>query len=168
MTARTPHSPPEPAHHPAHHPVRAGLQDERLRRLLGYSLAQATIPTSNLYRKHVGETFSLRPVEYSLLVLLDANPDVTPKQLAKALSVSVPYLTVTLDRLEERGLLGRSRSEVDRRSANVRLTRSGRELVRKAEAVATQMESELLSHLSPGERVLLFELLDRLATHRRV
>lgn len=139
-----------------------------MRRLLGYSLVQAAIPTSNLYQKHVGEPFNLRRVEYSLLVLVDSNHDVTPKQLAKALSVSVPYLTVTLDRLEERGLLSRSRSEVDRRSAHVLLTRQGRELVQRAETVATSMETELLSHLSPGERVLLFELLERVATHRRV
>ena len=100
-------------------------------------------------------------------MLVDSNRDVAPKQLARALGVSVPYLTITLDPLEARGLLGRSRSEVDRRSQHVRLTRKGADLVKKAEAVATSMEKELLSHLTPGESALLFELLQRVAAHRR-
>lgn len=150
------------------HDSRGALADERMRRLLGYSLAQASIPTVSLFQKHVGKPFDLRRVEYSLLSLVGSNRDVTPKQLAKALSVSVPYLTVTLDRLEERGLLSRSRSEVDRRSAHVRLTRKGGELVKKAEGIAMTMEGELLSHLTPGERALLFELLERVGARRYV
>ncbi|MDM0001128.1 MarR family transcriptional regulator [Variovorax sp. J22P240] len=138
-----------------------------MRRLLGYSLVQAAIPTTNLFLKNVGEPFDLRRAEYSLLVLVDANRDVGPKQLARALGVSMPYLTVTLDRLEARGLLGRSRSEVDRRSQHVRLTRKGADLVKRAEAVAMSMEKELLSHLTPGEGALLFELLQRVASQRR-
>ncbi|MFS2102294.1 MarR family winged helix-turn-helix transcriptional regulator [Variovorax sp. Varisp85] len=164
MTAR----PPPSSHEPARHPDRSGLEDERMRRLLGYSLVQATIPTSTLYEKHVGEPFNLRRVEFSLLVLVDSNSDVTPKQLARALYVSMPYLTITLDRLEERGLLNRSRSETDRRSAHVRLTRKGSDLVKKAETVAAKMEADLLAHLTPGERGMLFELLERVAAHRRV
>lgn len=164
MTARPPSTLTEPAHHPAP----GGLDDGRLQQLLGYSLVQAAIPTSKIFVKHVGEPFGLRPVEYSLLVLVDSNHDVTPKQLAKALSVSVPYLTVTLDRLEERALLGRTRSEVDRRSQHVRLTRKGADLVKKAEAVAMTMEDSLLGHLTPGECALLFELLERVASNRRV
>lgn len=163
MTART----LTPTHEPAVHSPRGGLEDERMRRLLGYSLVQAAIPTTNLFLKHVGEPFDLRRVEYSLLVLVDSNRDVAPKQLARALAVSVPYLTVTLDRLEARGLLGRSRSEVDRRSQHVRLTRKGADLVKKAEAVALSMEKELLGHLTPGESALLFELLQRVSAHRR-
>lgn len=163
MTARA----SQPPHGPTQ-PSRGGLDDERLRRLLGYSLVQAAIPTTNLYTRHVGEPFGLRRVEYSLLALVDSNQDVTPKQLARALSVSMPYLTVTLDRLEERGLLSRSRNEVDRRSQHVRLTRKGLDLVKKAESVAMTMEKDLLGHLTAGEKALLFELLERVASHRRV
>lgn len=164
MTSRT----PSPPHDPAPHGTRGGgLEDERMRRLLGYSLAQASISPANLFLKHVGVPFDLRRVEYSLLILVDSNRDVTPKQLARALAVSVPYLTVTLDKLEARGLLGRSRSEVDRRSQHVELTRKGVELVKKAEAAAMSMEKQLLSHFTVGESALLFELLQRVAAQRR-
>lgn len=163
MTART----PTPTQESAAHSPRGSVADERMHRLLGYSLAQAMIPATNLFLKHVGEPFDLRRVEYSLLVLVDSNRDITPKQLARALGVAVPYLTITLDRLQARELLGRSRSDVDRRSQHVRLTRKGADLVKRAEAVAMSMEKELLGHLTPGESALLFELLQRIASHRR-
>ena len=63
------------------------------------------------------------------------------KQFAKALGVSVPYPTVTLDRLERAGFC-RSRSEVDRRSALVRLTRTRRGLAQKAEALPPEWKNE--------------------------
>ena len=40
-------------------------------------------------------------------------------------------------------------------------------LVRKAERIADGMESELLGHLSETERAQLFQLLEKVARHRR-
>jgi len=146
----------------AHH----GLDDSRMRSLLGFSIAQAAIPTFQVFDKHIGEPLQLRRVDFTILVLVDANPDTTQKQLARALRLSVPYLTVTLDRLQERGLLTRLRSEVDRRSQLIRLTADGAALLQRAEAIATTMEADLLATLTAGERAILFELLHKVAARR--
>jgi MarR family transcriptional regulator for hemolysin len=139
-----------------------------MRLLLGYVLTVAAIPPLKVFDRCISEPFQLRRVEFTILVLVHDNVDTTTKHLGRSLRVSLPYLTVTLDRLQERGLLTRVRSEVDRRSQIIRLTEQGQTLLREAQAVASTMEAELLAVFSPGERTMLFELLNKLSGgHRR-
>jgi DNA-binding MarR family transcriptional regulator len=97
---------------------------------------------------------------------VDANRDATNRQLARLLRLSMPYLTVTLDKLAARGLLARARNDVDRRSALLRLTEEGHRLVREADAIAATMEGALLGRLTHGGGAILFELLDKISSPR--
>jgi DNA-binding MarR family transcriptional regulator len=106
-------------------------------------------------------------VEFSLLLILQANDRVTPKQLAQALALSAPNLTILLDRLQERGVIERVRSDSDRRSQHVLLTASGLLLARQCEGLCGTMEADLDDCLSPGEHLLLIELLQKVARHGR-
>lgn len=144
-----------------------GLNHAGLQHLLGYLLAQAEIPARALFFQHVGEPLKLRPVEFSILMLLAFNPGATPKKLSQALAVSAPNLTVLLDRMAEKGWLERQRSESDRRAQHVHLTRAGRELAHQAHQVSLTMEHDLLSQFSEGERAMLRELLGKLARSRK-
>ena len=146
---------------PSHH-----LDDSRMRRLLGYCLAQASAAGNRVFDEHIGTPLALRRVDYTILVLVDANPDATNRQLARLLGLSMPYLTITLDKLAARGLVSRTRSEADRRSSLLRLTDEGRSLLREAEDIAATMEKRLLAPLSSGERALLFELLRKVWVSR--
>lgn len=144
------------------------LDHHRLTRLLGYQLAQATIPTNRLFKTHIEGPCQLNKLEFSLLMLVASNAHVTPKRLLVAMNVPGPNLTLLLARLEARGLLLRERSETDRRVQHVHLTEAGQALVNRLETIIDHMEADLLSHLSPGERALLFELLAKVAVHRKV
>ncbi|WP_240635863.1 MarR family winged helix-turn-helix transcriptional regulator [Caldimonas tepidiphila] len=144
-----------------------GLDHSRMLRLLGYNLAQADIPAKKAFIKYMGP-LGLRPVEYTVLTLVMSNENVTQKQLSQALSVSAPNMTLLLDRLEERRLISRTRSEADRRMQIIALTEQGQELMRRAEEISVTMEKEILRHLTPAERAILFELLQKVAAHRRV
>jgi hypothetical protein len=73
---------------------------------------------------------------------------------------------VTLDKLAAKGLLTRVRNDEDRRSSLLRLSREGKRLVRKADAIAATMESALLGRLTQGEAGILFELLDKISWPR--
>lgn len=70
-----------------------------------------------------------------------------------------------LDRIQDRGLVERVRSAVDRRSQQVLLTSAGQELVQGLEARVPGMEVELDAVLSPAERAMLIELLQKVAAH---
>lgn len=145
-----------------------GLDQSCLRHVLGYHLAQADIPVKKVFFKHIGEPLQLRPVEFTILMLVANNEDVTQKHLSQALSVSAPNITTLIDRLVERELVIRVRSETDRRSQYIRLTRKGAALARKAHEVSLTMEQELVRHLTEAERAMLIELLQKVARHRRV
>ncbi|MCK6423809.1 MAG: MarR family winged helix-turn-helix transcriptional regulator [Burkholderiaceae bacterium] len=144
-----------------------GLDEGALGGVLGYHISQASVTTLELFGRHVGEPLDLRPVEFSLLLLLQANTQVTPKLLAQALALSAPNLTILLDRLQERGLIERVRSEADRRSQHVLLTPTGLQLAERCVALCGTMELELDDCLTPGEHLLLIELLQKVVRHGR-
>jgi MarR family transcriptional regulator for hemolysin len=144
------------------------LDHGRMRKLLGYNLAQAAIPSFKIFQKRIGEPFQLRRLDFTILMLVAANPGVTQRQMSLALEVSAPRLTLVCDKLEERELITRTRSEDDRRKQYIALTRKGGALVRKAERIAEHMERELLGHLTDLEQTMLFQLLEKVAVHRRV
>ena len=131
--------------------------------VLGYHIAQAAVTTVDLFERHVGQPFGLRKVEYSLLLLVLANRPLSPKKLAQALALSAPNLTLLLDRLQERGLLRRERSQIDRRSQNVVLTDDGQRIAQASGAAAVPMESALFDRLSRAEHAMLIELLLKVA-----
>ena len=136
--------------------------------LLGYQLARATIPTNRIFKAQIEEAFRLNKLEFTLLMLSAHNSHVTPKRLATALNVPGPNLTVLLDRLEARGYLRREKSEVDRRLQWVKMTPEGLACVAALQCTTSQMEADLLANLSVAERAMLFELLRKVAVHRRM
>jgi MarR family transcriptional regulator for hemolysin len=115
-----------------------------------------------LFERFVGEPFGLRKVEFSLLLLVLTNRAIPPKQLARALAVTAPTLTLLLDRLQQRGLLRREPNPRDGRSQNVVLTEAGQRLAEDAAAASAPMESGLRERLSPAEQAMLIELLEKL------
>lgn len=144
------------------------LDHGKLKRLLGYSLAQASIPTNTIFKKQIGGVFQLNKLEFTTLMLLSSNGEATPKRLTAALNIPAPNLTLLLDRLEKRTLLSRLRSETDKRVQRVCLTAQGKAMVTEMEKASEAMEQQLLGHLTVAERAMLFELLTKVAAHRRV
>jgi DNA-binding MarR family transcriptional regulator len=144
----------------------AALDQSRLTHLVGYAATRASVELKKSFTKHMGP-LELKAVEFSILVLVASNEQVNQKQLGQALDVSPPNLAVTLDRMVERGWVERVRSTEDRRSQLVVLTAAGQKLVQRAEKIASTMENETLQVLSAAERLLLLELLLKVARGRR-
>ena len=101
----------------------------------------------------------LKVVDFSILMLVAANPEVNQKQIGQALDISAPNLAVTLDRMALRGWVQRVRSERDRRAQHIHLTAKGRDVVERAGKNAATREDAPLRMLSAAERALLIELL---------
>ena len=139
------------------------LDESLAAHVLGYQLTIASLQTRQVYHDHVGTPFQLRPVEWTLLMLLLANPGAAPKRLARTLRMPAPNLTVLVDRLAARGLVERRRSATDGRALEVLLTAAGQQLAEQTHRISLTMEDELLARFTPGERVMLRELLARLA-----
>ena len=138
------------------------LDQSGLMHLVGYAATRASVQLKKTFAKHLG-SLDLKAVEFSILTLVADNHEVNQKQLCQALDVSPPNLAVMLDRLSARGLIERVRGTVDRRAQMIHLTAAGRELQQRARRIAANMENEATQVLSEGERLLLIELLHRVA-----
>jgi DNA-binding MarR family transcriptional regulator len=143
------------------------LAEAGLHQIVGYQLAQATIATSQVFFAKVGDPFELRPVEFTILTLIDENPGVTARQLAGALAVTPPNITMWMERLERRGLVERERSATDGRAQSIRTTRKGSSLAKQAVALLIDGERDALNALSSAERAMLVELLHKVGSCRR-
>ncbi len=58
-----------------------------LHHVLGYQLAQAAIVTFGVFDPVVRTALDLRPVEYTILMLIKENPGISPAKLASWLGV---------------------------------------------------------------------------------
>jgi DNA-binding MarR family transcriptional regulator len=145
----------------------AKLTEAAVHGIVGYQLAQATIVTNQVFDDRVGRRGGLRRVEFTILALVQGNPDVTARQLARALAVTPPNIAVWLDKLEARGLVARQRSANDARVQHVRITRAGGQLVDRSAQLLLEGEQAALSALSAAERAMLVELLHKVALSRK-
>jgi DNA-binding MarR family transcriptional regulator len=143
------------------------LDESALEHVAGYLVARAQAPLRRCFFEGIGEPFGLRPVEFTILVLVATNDDVTLKRLTQTLNVTAPNITVVLDRLEARGLVQRVRSHSDRRSMIIRLLPSGERIVRDARDASRTMEDTAFAGFSPAERRTLLALMRRLVATPR-
>jgi DNA-binding MarR family transcriptional regulator len=137
-------------------------------------LPQELISRSGFLLVRLGLSFKTRALEqlsqagcsqydYSVLALLDEQPQETQAKLADILAVDRSQLVRILDGLEDRGLIARHRDKHDRRRHTVSVTASGRRQLHKLRARIDQLEDELLAPLGPADRQTLHALLLRLA-----
>ena len=137
------------------------LDQQLLLSLVGYNCRRAYITIMPLFEKRMAK-FELRPVDFTVLSLLKANPDINQKRLSKAINVSPPNLATLLDKLEQRGLVMRQRNPEDRRSQVLALTTAGMRMCTKAEQTAIELELKATEMLSDAERAQLIALLQKM------
>lgn len=104
----------------------------------------------------------LRPLHLEALWWLRAEGLLSVNELTRRLGTSVSKTTRVVDRLEEKELVWRDRSEDDRRVVRVHLSESGRAMAEQADGAIAQRLSSLLQPLTPDEREDLLELLERI------
>ncbi|WBS00694.1 MarR family transcriptional regulator [Pseudoduganella sp. SL102] len=139
------------------------LNQDMLLSLVGYNCRRAYLAIMPLFHERMSE-LDLRAVDFSVLSLLLANPNITQKRLSGAINVSPPNLAILLDRLELRGLLVRQRNPLDKRSQTLVLTREGARMAAQAEQRVAALEAEATAALSDAERAQLLKLLQKLFT----
>lgn len=137
------------------------LDQSMMQHLLGYVVKRASVGAKKVFDDSIGHPLQLSAVEFTILCLLINNQRATQKHLAAALGLSAPNLTTLIDKLVERGLLLRERSDVDKRSQLVKLTPNGLELAHKAHQISLTMEAPILKNLSDAEKAILTELLNK-------
>jgi DNA-binding MarR family transcriptional regulator len=99
--------------------------------------------------------------QYNVLrILRGAEPTgLCRNELRDRMLTRMPDMTRLLDRMEEAGLVARTRHEGDRRLVLTRITKQGRKVVDALDAPVHELHQSTLGHLSPTQLRTLIDLL---------
>lgn len=136
------------------------LMFEELDSLLGYRMRRAQGAMHRDYMATVAD-LALTQKQTATLWLINANPGVSQVSIAGALGMDRATMMSVTDRLEERGLLVRKRSSVDRRRQELYLTPSGKSTLRKVKARIAEHESRFKALFKPAELAALLAALEK-------
>jgi DNA-binding MarR family transcriptional regulator len=125
---------------------------------LGYFIRRAQVWVFQDFIRTLASV-DIRPAQYSVLVVIAANPGLSQSDLAGALGIERARLVRLLDRLEKRGLTQRLPSPRDRRSHALQLTAQGQKVLKRAMALAAQHEARLVDKIGAEPRRLMIGLL---------
>jgi DNA-binding MarR family transcriptional regulator len=136
------------------------LMFEELDGLLGYRMRRAQ---GAMHRDYMSSVvgLDLTQKQTATLWLINANPAVSQVSIAGALGMDRATMMSVTDRLEERGLLVRKRSSVDRRRQELYLTPSGQSTLRKVKARIAEHEARFTALFKPAELAALLAALDK-------
>jgi DNA-binding MarR family transcriptional regulator len=111
------------------------------------------------------EAVGLTPTGFNILMVLHRSPlPMTMREIAAAISVQPPNLTASVRDLEQRKFIRRRHDDNDRRSRLVETSRRGELLLAPFLDRHFAFLDTLFGAITPAERVLLIELLDRILT----
>ena len=99
------------------------------------------LPFMHLYTSRAVRTLSglqLHPGQLPVLFLVSRQEGQTLRQLADALLIKPPTVTVTVQRLEKAGLLKKQADADDQRACRIYLTPLGRQTLTKARQIALE------------------------------
>lgn len=106
--------------------------------------------------------------QWVVMMTLSHQPDVTAATLAKRLSYDPGSMTRLLDRLQDKGLIQRTRLDDDRRCIRIELTEAGRTLAPQLPTAAINAINKSLTGFSAEEHQLLNSLLQRMIDNLKV
>ena len=130
--------------------------------VLGFQLRRAHMMFAEHWQRSFrDEPDRVTPMQGGMLLTIEWRPGLTQAALARLMGVEGPTLMQALDRLEQGGLVQRSRRADDRRSYALHLTDRGHQAVIAVKQYVPHREAELLTGLSEKERAILLDLLKR-------
>lgn len=117
----------------------------------------------DLQSRQVSKVSGLTTPQVLVLQTIRDLGEVTTSRISNEISLSQATVTTIMDRLEQRGLIERYRSERDRRIVHTKLTRTGRNALRKAPPLLNEQFIAALSELEPARQAAIVRTLQEVA-----
>ena len=108
--------------------------------------------------------FGLTEQQWRVLRVLWERDNIAFRDLARATLITAPSLVGVVDRLETAELVGRRRSDADRRNVFIFATDKGRDLHRQVQPKVDKAYAELRGSIEPAEWKQTIDNLDRVAS----
>jgi len=103
----------------------------------------------------------LTPGQMHAIEIIGHEKSLRMKELAEKLGVTTGTLTVTVDKLERKGLIERRRHETDRRSYRVELTEAGEKHFASHHEYHLKLTEEIVGGLTPEEMKCFGHVLEK-------
>ena len=103
-----------------------------------------------------------------ILIILNELKTITQRDLTEHLGIQPGSASEILSKMESAGLIIRTQNETDRRTTDVSLTDTGRELAVEALAQRQRRHEEMFSCISEEEKEKLLSLLERIYADWRI
>ena len=129
---------------------------------VGYFLRRLQVAIFKDFIRTLGPV-DVRPAQYSVLVLIAANPGRSQAVIGKALNIERARLARMLHELERRQWIERRVSSGDGRSHSLFMTAAGKEAMVRIESLAAQHERQMVKFIGRDLRHLLLERLQKFA-----
>jgi DNA-binding MarR family transcriptional regulator len=123
---------------------------------LGYFLRRLQIAVFKDFIRTLAP-MDVRPAQYSVLLLIEANPGQSQAAIGQALDIERARLARLLHVLEGRGWIERRAADGDGRSHSLYLTRAGEKALVRIKALAARHEAWLAEALGSKRRLLLMD-----------
>jgi DNA-binding MarR family transcriptional regulator len=115
----------------------------------GYALRRASsVAIAGLARRL--SALDLRPAEATVLMVIQANPNITQSEIGRLLDVASANMAPLVSRLEDRDLI--EREPVDGRSHGLTLSEAGRALTLRVKKTIVAHEEEILCRIPASHR----------------
>ena len=132
-----------------------------LRDLIGYALRRAQGAVYADLNDSLSE-LDLRPVQYTLLLMVAENPGASQSGVCEALGIQKANCVPTMSELERRGFIIRKKSTSDARNYELHVTAKGKRMLQRAGEVQASHERKLIERIGINGRDQLLELLGKL------
>jgi DNA-binding MarR family transcriptional regulator len=148
---------------PKRQPARADNTEEKLELAalnghLGYFLRRLQIEVFKDFIATLAP-MKVRPAQYSVLVLIEANPGQSQASIGQALNIERARLARLLHELERRRWIERRTSSDDGRSHSLYLTSEGERALVRVKNLAARHEAQMAKFVGPRRRLDLMDLL---------
>ncbi len=122
------------------------------------------IRATDLQSKRILKVCGLTIPQVMVLRAIETLGDVTVKRIADNVSLSQATVTTILNRLEDRHLVDRVRSQADKRVVNARLTPVGQQTLESSPALLHEEFINRFEALADWEKTQILSALQRVAT----
>jgi len=128
---------------------------------LGLLLGRTAMLKDKIIDRHM-EPYGITAAQFKVLIIMAQFDVDTPAELCRHLSLDSGSMTRMLDRLEQKKLLVRQRSEADRRQVQLVLTDDGQALASLLPQIGADAMNQLASAISPQELQSLEQILKKI------
>jgi DNA-binding MarR family transcriptional regulator len=125
---------------------------------LGYFIRRVQVWIFQDFIRRLAQV-DISPAQFSVLVVISANPGLSQAELAATLGIERARLARLLHRLQGRGLIQRLESSDDGRRHALQLTSHGRTLLTRAKTLAARHERGLIEKLGAERHGTLLQAL---------